>query len=121
MKERGISQHALARELGISQPTVRNWVTGVNPPKPSNVSDLCQALGVRRDWLVHGDGAKDLPKPNGMIVREDDPGFREVEKVTFIMQNGSADQKEAARSILDALAKQVRRSTARQPDRSDRS
>ena len=35
MKERGESNYRLAKEIGVSQTTVANWLSGKNEPIPS--------------------------------------------------------------------------------------
>lgn len=54
--ERGISQNALARQIGVSQKAIDYWERGINEPKASYVSALAQFFGVSADFLL---GLKD--------------------------------------------------------------
>ena len=56
---RKMSQSALAKEAGVSQPTIANWEAGSQHPRPAKLAALADALGVSTSWLmdgVHGDG-----------------------------------------------------------------
>ena len=46
MKERGESNYRLAKEIGVSQTTVKNWLDGKNEPIPSIRKLLDQHFGL---------------------------------------------------------------------------
>lgn len=46
MKLRGIKQKEIALEIGVSQPTVSDWVNGKKTPEGENLSKLANILGL---------------------------------------------------------------------------
>ncbi len=50
--ERGLSQQALARHIGVSQKAVDYWERGVNEPKASYVVLLADFFAVSADYLL---------------------------------------------------------------------
>lgn len=51
-KERGLSQQALAKAIGVSQKAVDYWERQVNEPKASYIVLLCDQFGVSADYLL---------------------------------------------------------------------
>lgn len=52
-KEQGLSQQALADLLGVEQPTVQRWETGIRTPRTVDMLvRLCDALDVSADALL---------------------------------------------------------------------
>ena len=50
--ERGLSQAALAKEIGVSQKAVDYWEHGINEPKASYILALAEFFGVSSDELL---------------------------------------------------------------------
>lgn len=50
--ERGLSQAALAKEIGVSQKAVDYWERGINEPKASYIIALAEFFGVSSDELL---------------------------------------------------------------------
>ncbi len=51
-KERGISQSALAKAIGVTQKAIDFWEKGVNEPKASYIVALCIYFQVSADFLL---------------------------------------------------------------------
>lgn len=51
-KERGLSQHALAKQIGVSQKAIDYWERNVNEPKASYIILLADYFGVTADYLL---------------------------------------------------------------------
>lgn len=49
MKEKGESNYRLAKEIGVSQTTVANWLSGKNEPIPSIRKLLDNHFGIQED------------------------------------------------------------------------
>lgn len=49
MRERGESRYRLAKELGISQTTIKNWLEGKNEPTNHMRKTLDQHYGLTED------------------------------------------------------------------------
>ena len=54
-KATGINQAELALRLGVSQPTVAHWETGVHDPRQLMLAKLAEALTVNLGWLASGE------------------------------------------------------------------
>ncbi len=50
----GLNQAALAERVGVSQPAVANWESGVHDPRRLVIIKLADALGVTPEWLASG-------------------------------------------------------------------
>ncbi|MEG3311530.1 helix-turn-helix domain-containing protein [Streptococcus sp. SS-4456] len=51
-KEKGLSQQALAKEIGVSYRTLQNWENGVNTIKPDKAQALADHFGVSVGYLL---------------------------------------------------------------------
>ncbi len=54
---RAMNQQELAEAVGVSQPTVANWESDANHPRPNAMKRLVDLLDVAPRWLMHGEGA----------------------------------------------------------------
>ena len=54
-KARGLNQADLATRLGVSQPTVANWESGVHDPRQLMLAKIAEALEVQLGWLASGE------------------------------------------------------------------
>jgi transcriptional regulator with XRE-family HTH domain len=48
----GITQAAFAKRVGVSQPTVSNWVRGAHSASPATLKRISRATGVPLDALL---------------------------------------------------------------------
>ena len=53
-KERALSQVDLARLVGVTQPAVANWESGIHDPRRLMLAKIADALQVSADWLASG-------------------------------------------------------------------
>ena len=53
MKERGISQTELARQIGVTRPSINGWLNG-SVPSEGNLEVLCKFLNVEPSFLKYG-------------------------------------------------------------------
>ncbi|MBB5519120.1 helix-turn-helix domain-containing protein [Amphiplicatus metriothermophilus] len=53
-KASGLNQAALAERIGVTQPAVANWESGVHDPRRLMLARLAEALAVPLDWLAGG-------------------------------------------------------------------
>lgn len=80
-RELGLSQEALARQMGVSKNTVARWETDLHPPTGENLANLADKFGVTTDWLMRGDHAP-AAKPSSAPER---PEWREFcERYEFV-------------------------------------
>lgn len=54
-KALGLSQTDIARRVGVSQPAIANWESGVHDPRRLMLARLADALETPLDWLAAGD------------------------------------------------------------------
>ncbi len=62
-KKEGLSQEALAEQIGVSRQAVSKWETGEATPEVGKLSLLAQALHVSVDWLLSEDEPEAEPQP----------------------------------------------------------
>ena len=61
-QNKGLTKAALARECGVSGPTVTDWESGaIKTLEASNLLKICDVLGVDPWWLVLGKGKGKAP------------------------------------------------------------
>ncbi|MEQ8178022.1 MAG: helix-turn-helix domain-containing protein [Amphiplicatus sp.] len=53
-KNTGLNQAALAERVGVTQPAVANWESGVHDPRRLMLAKLAEALAVPMEWLAEG-------------------------------------------------------------------
>lgn len=53
-KAMGLNQISLAERVGVSQPAVANWESGIHDPRRVMLAKLADALNVSVDWLAGG-------------------------------------------------------------------
>ncbi len=53
-KARALSQVDLARLIGVTQPAVANWESGVHDPRRLMIARIAEALAVSAGWLAGG-------------------------------------------------------------------
>ena len=51
-QEKGLSQQALGKEIGVSYRTIQNWENGVNSIKPEKAQQLADYFGVSVGYLL---------------------------------------------------------------------
>jgi transcriptional regulator with XRE-family HTH domain len=54
-KSKGLNQSDLAIRVGVSQPAIANWESGVHDPRRLTLAKLADALEAPLDWLAAGD------------------------------------------------------------------
>lgn len=54
-KTKGLNQSDLAARVGVSQPAIANWESGVHDPRRLTLAKLADALDAPLDWLAAGD------------------------------------------------------------------
>jgi transcriptional regulator with XRE-family HTH domain len=54
----GLTQEALAREIGTRAMSISDWERGTRTPKAVHVAAIASVLEVSADWLIHGSETK---------------------------------------------------------------
>ena len=62
-KAHGLSQEALAEQLGVSRQAISRWEQGIAQPDAGNLVQLSRAFGVTTDYLLHEDYETDQDLP----------------------------------------------------------
>lgn len=101
-KKPPLTQQALAERVDASQRAVAGWLQGVMP-HAKTLNKICFALGVRRDWLLYGEGEKYLGK---IRLEEMPPGYNRREKITFIEEQ-APELLPLVDAFLDSVQKQL--------------
>ena len=54
----GLSQFVLSEKVGVHENTVRRWESGQREPRASEITKLCEVLGVSEAELLRGPAVK---------------------------------------------------------------
>lgn len=79
MKERKLSQAAIAKAMGIGQSTVSGWLNGA-VPQPRMLRELSFHLAVPLSWLLEGRGPKELSELEMALLPSKLAGGQSVEE-----------------------------------------
>lgn len=52
--KRNLNNASLARKVGVTRPTIGNWIEEKSMPAGDNLNNLANALGVDPNWLITG-------------------------------------------------------------------
>lgn len=100
MMKTGVSQIALARACGVSQPSVHGWLSGKSKfLRGENLLAAADALQVSRQWLATGDGSPDdsvAPRPVTVSTRETRPGYVRLPHYSAEVSAGAGAEMDAA-------------------------
>ncbi len=93
-KMKGLNQADLATRLGVSQPTVANWESGVHDPRQLMLAKIAEALDVQLGWLASGERstAERDKHPTAAYIRRGlyhVPVIRLEDTVLMIDRNGA--------------------------------
>ena len=106
MDQRGLSQTAIAKFVGVTQAAVSRWCAGLDVPTGTNLSRLAAGLGVHPSFLLSYDGrhiaeltravqpGEFMAEPESAAVRHAEQAAREVADVR---RREVAEKKEATR------------------------
>ena len=105
MRDMALSQPRAADLIGVTQQAVNNWLKGNSQPSISNVIAICNALGVRRDWLLYGEGAK-----KSTIVQDQAPDYarklRVRKDVDVVLETAAPERLRLFEGIVKTFVRQ---------------
>lgn len=114
-----ITQHGLAKLVGVTQPAVRGWLEGTIP-YPRTLNRLCVAIGVHRDWLLYGEGDKYFSKEVRARLAEMPQEYNLQEKITWIEERGTPRQIAMVDSFLESVRELLGGESRRKPEKRTR-
>ena len=121
LADRGLTQKELAERIFINPSTVTRWITGGSTPQPRTVEAIANAIGVRKEWLLTGEGEIDGPASSDArhqaMVKEKEPPYEALQHVIFIEKSGTPDQIALMRSFLKMVHEQIGDTSARSGDK----
>jgi transcriptional regulator with XRE-family HTH domain len=91
IKERGLSQYRIAKDLTLNESTLRSWVQGRAMPRDNKLIPLAKYLKIHPAWLKYGD--KDFAPTLS----------DEAKNVAAKMENCSAGQLKQISDIIDVI------------------
>lgn len=56
MEAKGITAYRLAKDVGISQSSIANYINNTTKPDTTKLDVICNYLGVSKEWLLTGEG-----------------------------------------------------------------
>lgn len=83
-KELGLSQEEFGNRLGLTRGAITNLEYGKTEAKPLFIDLVCKTYGVRRDWILNGDGKmfepdtreQEISKFVTQVIREKPGSFK---------------------------------------------
>lgn len=98
MKEEGYSKAQLARDLGVSNAHVANWLAG-QMPRAEHLLTLSRHFGLSMEELLTGQGS--LPAP---VVRSvDPPGLKQAKAAAERLARQLGEAEETAKALRGFL------------------
>lgn len=52
LEEKSVTPYRVAKEIGVSQTTIKNWVTGYTAPKERHIKAIADYFGITTDELL---------------------------------------------------------------------
>lgn len=95
-ESRGLQQKDLAIDLGVTQPTISGWESGIKVPSAKSTQKLADYFGVTTDYLLGRDDTQKMPTP----VSESGPPLYPPEYDSL-----SSSDKELVDNMIRSLAK----------------
>ncbi|MBO7518339.1 MAG: helix-turn-helix transcriptional regulator [Methanobrevibacter sp.] len=90
-KEKGLTRTSFAKDFGIPESTIRNWIRNGNMPSAEIVYNMSKYFNVPMEYLI---GGKESPLGDAEII------------MFLKMQKLSATQKKMLITVADSLIKQ---------------
>jgi len=118
INDRRISQHAFADLVGVTQPAVAGWRSGAIP-YARTVNRICAMCGVRRAWLLYGEGEKEAPRAAKGRASEEPAEYNRREKITFIEEQ-APELLPLVDAFLDSVQRQHGAGLASKPQKKTR-
>lgn len=66
-----MSKYRLAKELGVHQTTIKNWIDGITTPSASDINKIADYFAVPVDYLLGKTDIKEKPAENGELSEDD--------------------------------------------------
>lgn len=105
MKQRHVNQVELAGKIGITQPSVSQFIRGETNPSDRTVRDICVALRINEAWLRGGVGPMDRETPDSYTAA--------LARQYGLSSGGAAVINALAHALMELNEEQQERLTAR--------
>lgn len=102
IEERQISKYKIAKAIDISASTVSNYLKGKTKPDSTKLAVLSKLLGVNKEWLQTGEGAKyTIEEPDVAYTKmfQDPEGKHINEKLILILDRLTESMRERDQQI----------------------
>lgn len=119
-EENNLNQAEFAELVGVGKSMISKWETGITEPRPTSIDKIAHAVGVKRQWLVHGTGDKtyaetekrkqDKLKAETYTYRvQDERDLRNIELCIRHLRemNITVDEKRAIHSTLSKIRSEL--------------
>lgn len=91
MDEKSVSQNALARMIGVTQPSIKKVLDG-NTLNPKNIIEIANALNVEAEWLKTGNGrAPDFASEVDSVEENNEPFYTRLEVLDVYASAGNGE------------------------------
>ncbi len=110
LKEKGITQSALAEKIGVRQATISDWKRKKTTPSADTIGLIAEILGVSTDYLITG---KEYAPSPSQTVNQGIFGDRNHNNTVTINGNGTVEISEFESELIRICASlDIRRKNA---------
>ena len=110
LKEKGITQSALAEKIGVRQATISDWKRKKTTPSADTIGLIAEILGVSTDYLITG---KEYAPAPSQTVNQGIFGDRNHNNTVTINGNGTVEISEFESELIRICASlDIRRKNA---------
>lgn len=105
MEAKGVTAYRVAKDLKVTEGTIRNWKRGNNWPETKHAVVLADYLNVSASWLMYGESTLKVAEDDA--VYQDPVFMRMLERMTRIYKEavkaGDYKRMAAIQSMLEAM------------------
>lgn len=107
MDQAGLTKYKLAKDLGVSQSTIANWMNGSSEPRKRRRAEVLDFFGVDEDGLE--EGFPEIFYKGNQKEKPDAQGGGQFEEMLMAL---CQDDRERLSLLMDALAKNPEKTKA---------
>lgn len=106
MDSKATTMYRLAKELGVHQTTIKNWLDGKGGPNLGQVQQIAQILDTDVVYLISGQTSAELE--HGILIQAEEEARTELEKLQFESNNRSFNERVSLNSAIIQIIKRLK-------------
>lgn len=106
MENKSITAYRLAKELGVHQTTIKNWVDGKGEPHLNQLKQIAKILNADIVYLISGQSAVEIE--NGILIQVEAEARAELEQIQMETRDKSYEERVLLNSTILQMLKLLR-------------